>query len=187
MPRPEHSATVYLISGRSHVQLNAQSNIAIAAAMTMTTRPVLHRREKGARNGVLIGKSARSNPFPRLWAASAHANQMTARKRVGAHARAFFSFRSQWTELPAASPNGGLAIIEQQVDKALRLVSEALDPRQNSGAPLVLERSTFDAAELIGAAAQACRPAMEGRHQTLEVTISRPLEMDGESDFRTSV
>jgi diguanylate cyclase (GGDEF)-like protein len=75
------------------------------------------------------------------------------------------------------------AIIEQQVDRAWRLVSEILEPRQTAGSQLVIERSSFDAAEVIGAAVQACRPAMDRRQQTLEMTVLRPLEIDGDSDF----
>jgi signal transduction histidine kinase len=72
------------------------------------------------------------------------------------------------------------AIIEKQVDKMSRLVSELLDPRQVSQAQLQLGRQTFDVAASIDAAVEACRPTMDRRQQTLEVTISRPLEMSGD-------
>jgi diguanylate cyclase (GGDEF)-like protein len=77
------------------------------------------------------------------------------------------------------------AIIEQQADKMARLVSELLDPRQVSNAVLSQESQTFDAAEPIGAAVEACRLAMNRRQQTLEVTISPPLEMYGDADLLT--
>jgi K+-sensing histidine kinase KdpD len=69
------------------------------------------------------------------------------------------------------------AIIEQQVDKMSRLVSELLDPRPVSKVHMSPVRPTLDIAERIGAAVEACRPAMDRRHQTLEVMISRPLEV----------
>lgn len=72
------------------------------------------------------------------------------------------------------------AIIEQQVDKMSRLVSELLDPRQLSKARLSLGRQTFDAAEPIEAALEACRRVTDRRQQTLEMAISRPLEVDAD-------
>ena len=79
------------------------------------------------------------------------------------------------------------AIIEQQVDKMARLVSELLDPRQGSKGQLTLERLTFDAAGPIGDALEACRPAIDRRQQTLEATISRPLEMNGDPASLTQI
>jgi diguanylate cyclase (GGDEF)-like protein len=70
-------------------------------------------------------------------------------------------------------------IIEEQVDKMAHLVSELLDTRI-SGTRLSSGRQTFDAAEVIGVVVEACRPAMDRRQQTLETTISRPLEMNGD-------
>lgn len=72
------------------------------------------------------------------------------------------------------------AIIEQQADKMARLVSELLDPRQLGKAQSSLGEQTFDAAEAIDVAVEACRPAMDRRQQILETTISRPLEVDGD-------
>jgi signal transduction histidine kinase len=72
------------------------------------------------------------------------------------------------------------AIIEQQVDKMSRLVSELLDPRQGSTRASAIERLIFDAADPIGDAVEVCRPAMDRRQQTLEASISRPLEMNGD-------
>jgi len=76
-------------------------------------------------------------------------------------------------------------MIEEQMDKALRLVNEVLDPRQANGGRWGLERSVFDAAELIGAAVRACQPTMEKRQQTLKMTVLRPLNMDGDSESLT--
>jgi len=72
------------------------------------------------------------------------------------------------------------AIIEQQVDKMSRQVSELLDPRHTSKAQWSQGRQTFDAADAIGAAVEACLPAMERRRQTLDATIARPQEMAGD-------
>jgi len=58
-------------------------------------------------------------------------------------------------------------------------VSEVLDSRQVSNAQLPLGGETFDAAEAIDVAVEACRPAIDRRHQTLEMSISRPLDMNG--------
>jgi diguanylate cyclase (GGDEF)-like protein len=79
------------------------------------------------------------------------------------------------------------AVIEQQVDKMSRQVSELLDPLQVGKAQLLLGEQTFDAAEAIGVAVEACRPAMDRRQQTLETTISRPLEVNGDPASLTQV
>ena len=72
------------------------------------------------------------------------------------------------------------AIIEKQVDKMSRLVSELLDPRQINKAQLPPGRQTFDVAAPIDDAVEACRPTMDRRRQTLEVMISQPQEMSGD-------
>ena len=64
--------------------------------------------------------------------------------------------------------------------KMARLVSELLDPLQVGKAQMLLGEQTFDAAEAIGVAVEACRPAVDRRQQTLETTISRPLEVNGD-------
>ena len=79
------------------------------------------------------------------------------------------------------------AIIEQQVDKLSRLVSELLDqPHVGNGRPLQ-ERQTFDAAKPIVDAVEACRPAMDRRQQTLAAAISAPLEMNGDPASLTQI
>lgn len=75
------------------------------------------------------------------------------------------------------------AIIEQQVDKILGLVSGLLDPPSRGEAPLPAGRQSFDAAASIGVAVDACRPAVEERAQTLDLTISGPLRIDADPTF----
>jgi len=79
------------------------------------------------------------------------------------------------------------AIIEQQVDKLSRLVSELLDQPHVGIGRLLQERQTFDAAKSIEDAVEACRPAMDRRQQTLEAAISAPLVMNSDPASLTQI
>lgn len=73
------------------------------------------------------------------------------------------------------------AIIEQEVEHMVRLVSDLLDVSRVNTGKLRLERQVVDMASIIDEAVDACRPAMDTRMQRFSVQVPpRALEVDGD-------
>jgi diguanylate cyclase (GGDEF)-like protein len=79
-------------------------------------------------------------------------------------------------------------IIKSQVAYMSRLVEELLDATRAGGCVFPLERRTFDIAEAIRSAVQACRPMMEARLQHFEMQLPpRPVRVNGDALRLTQV
>jgi diguanylate cyclase (GGDEF)-like protein len=79
-------------------------------------------------------------------------------------------------------------IIKSQLAYMSRLVAELIDATCAGGCVFPLERSTFDIAEAIRPAVQACRPAMDARLQHFEIQLPpRPVLVNGDSLRLTQV
>ncbi|HEY0661168.1 MAG TPA: diguanylate cyclase [Lysobacter sp.] len=73
------------------------------------------------------------------------------------------------------------AIIEQEVEHMVRLVSDLLDVSRVNTGKLRLERRVVDMTSIIDEAVDACRPAMDTRMQSFRVQVPpRALEVDGD-------
>ena len=79
-------------------------------------------------------------------------------------------------------------IVKSQLVYMSRLVEELIDATCAGGGVFPLERSTFDVAEAIRPAVQACRPMMDARLQHLEIQLPpRPVCVNGDSLRLTQV
>jgi diguanylate cyclase (GGDEF)-like protein len=79
-------------------------------------------------------------------------------------------------------------IVKSQLVYMSRLVEELIDATCAGGGVFPLERSTFDIAEAIRPAVQACRPMMDARLQHFEIQLPpRPVRVNGDSLRLTQV
>jgi signal transduction histidine kinase len=70
-----------------------------------------------------------------------------------------------------ALPGQIQVIIKSQVAYMSRLVEELINAARIGGCVFPLERSTFDIAQAISSAVQACRPTMEAKLQHFEMRL----------------
>jgi diguanylate cyclase (GGDEF)-like protein len=78
--------------------------------------------------------------------------------------------------------------IKSQVASMSRLVEELIDAAHIGGCVFPLERSTFDIAQAIGSAVQACRPTMEAKLQHFEMRLPpSEVRVNGDSVRLTQV
>lgn len=119
-----------------------------------------------------------------------HADQSLGQSSLPAPAVQIQQQRSTHHELELAEydlRHERLREANEQLEKISSLVSALLDPAQISQIESSLRRQSFEAADSIEAAVEACRPVVERRHQSLEATIRRPLEIDADPAFLTQI